>query len=244
MGYGYENKKVLIPAYRADILHQVDIAEDVAIAYGYENIKAEIPNVMTVADESKIERFKRRIANLLVGLGLNELNTYNLASEHSQTKMMNCNMPLIKIGNALNEECNVCRAWVVPSLMEVLKSNKHHEYPQRVFDIGTIFKKNKNAETGVVENERLAIALCHEKVDFTEIKQILDYLMRALNLKYDVADVEHGSFIPGRVGRVNVNKKGVAYIGEIHPQVLHNFDLTLPVAVLELNLTELLEMME
>jgi phenylalanyl-tRNA synthetase beta chain len=244
MGLGYENKKVIVPAYRADILHQVDIAEDIAIAYGYENLAAEIPNVMTIAEESRIEKFKRRIVELLVGLGLNELNTYNLASENSQTKLMNADIPLVKIGNALNEECNVCRAWVVPSLLEVLKANKHHEYPQRIFDIGTIFKKSSKTETGVVENERLAIALCHDKVDFTEIKQILDYLMRALNLNYDVSDAEHSSFIPGRVARVAVGKKNVAYMGEMHPQVLSHFDLTLPVAVLELNLTDLLGMMD
>ena len=92
------------------------------------------------------------------------------------------------------------------------------------------------------ENERLAITLCNEEADFTKIKQILDYLFSQLDLKYEIKDVEHDSFIEGRVGRVSVNGKDVAYIGEVHPKVLKNFDLNMPVGALELNLSELFEL--
>jgi len=81
MGYDYKNKKILIPAYRADILHQVDLAEDIAIAYGYENFKASIPKVATIGEENEFEIFKNKISNLLIGLGLIETSTYNLANK-------------------------------------------------------------------------------------------------------------------------------------------------------------------
>src|SRR3989338_547761 len=73
MGYGYSNKKALIPAYRADIMHQADLMEDIAIAYGYENFDSLIPNVATVAQEERFEIFKRKISELLVGLGFLEI---------------------------------------------------------------------------------------------------------------------------------------------------------------------------
>ena len=244
MGYGYSKKNVFIPAYRADVLHQIDFAEDIAIAYGYDNFKEEIPKVATIAEESKFEIFKNKITDILIGLGLIETNTFNLSNKDFQTTYMNTGLELIELANSLSSEYNVLRAWVIPSLLEILKNNKHYEYPQNIFTIGTIFKKNDKTETNVEENDRLAVALCDEKADFTRIKQVFDYLMKALDLKYETKEIEHTSFINGRVARISVNGKKVAYIGEISPVVLENFDLIMPVAVFELNLTELFESLE
>src|SRR3989338_2228281 len=72
MGYEYNNRKLLVPAYRADIIHQTDLAEDIAIAYGYENFKETIPQVATIAEEDKLEIFKGKISELLAGLGFLE----------------------------------------------------------------------------------------------------------------------------------------------------------------------------
>jgi len=245
MGFGYEKGTVLIPAYRADILHLVDIAEDIAIAYGYENFKEEIPKVATIGVENKLDYFKTKIARILVGLGLLEMNSYNITNREWQTKNMNSKIKVIELVNALTKEFDVMRTWMIPSMLHILEENKHHEYPQKIFEIGTVFKKDKTgkAETGIIENERLCIALCHATSGFTEIKQAMDYLFNTIDVKYDIKDVEHESFIPGRVGRVTVNGKDVAYIGELHPSVLENWDLNYPVAVLELNVSELFEVL-
>ncbi len=243
MGYGTKKKGkeiiALVPAYRADILHQIDLAEDVAIAYGYDNLKEEIPNVATIGEESKFEVFKRKVANVLVGLWLLEVHTYNLINKEIQTTKMNTNLKCVEIANPLSEEYNTLRAWVIPSLMQILKENKHNEYPQNIFGYGNIFKYQENTETGVAEATRLCIVLCHTNANFTEIKQILDVLARALNFKYNIKETEHNSFIDGRVGRVSIRDVDIAYIGEINPAVLDNFELDMPVVALEINLTEL-----
>ena len=90
---------------------------------------------------------------------------------------------------------------------------------------------------------RLGLALCEDKADFTKIKQIFDYLMRMLDIKYEIKETDHPSFIQGRVARVSVKNKDIAYIGELHPQILQNFDLDMPVAAFELNLTELFNLL-
>jgi len=148
---------------------------------------------------------------------------------------------LIELLNSISLEYDVLRFWVLPSLMEIFGNNKHHEYPQRIFAIGTIFKKNKKTETGIEENDRLAVAIASEKTDYTEIRQIIDYLLRSLDLKSEINETEHDSFIPGRVARVSVKGKKIAYIGEISPKVIKNWDLNVPVTALELNLSELFE---
>lgn len=244
MGYGYKNKKVLVPAYRADIMHQVDIAEDVAIAYGFDNFEPEIPTISTIGEENTIEIFRSKIVNILIGSSLIETNTYNLANKEDVGKKMLIESDPVEIANSKSLEFNVLRSWMIPSMLNVLKSNKHNEYPQNIFEIGTVFVKDDKSETNVSEFLRLAVVSCHTKADYTEVKQILDALMRALDLKYEIAEAEHGSFIPGRVGRVVVNGKKIAYIGEIHPQVLTNFELDMPVAALELNVSELFEILK
>lgn len=231
MGIDYKKPYVYVPSYRTDILHEIDVAEDVGIAYGYENFEPEIPNVATIAEENSFEKFKNKIANLLTGYGLFETNTYNITNKENQTKKMRVDMNVVRIANALNEEYDVLRTWMVPSLLDVLKNNKHHEYPQRIFEIGSVFIPK--------EKSRLGVLLTHKNTNYTEARQILDSLFSLLDINYEIKETEHDSFITGRVARVYVKGEGVAYIGELHPEVLENFELEMPVVGFELNLSDL-----
>ena len=238
MGFGYKNKKALVPCYRTDIMHENDLIEDIAIAYGYENFDAELPNLSTIGEEDKFEYFKNKTAELLVGLNLLEVNSYVITNKQDQNNRMLVNNELVILENSLNQDYNALRTWIVPNLLKILKENKHNEYPQRLFEIGKAFAKDKS-ETNVKEFDRLAVVLTHAESNFTEARQILDALFTSLNLKYDINEVEHESFIEGRCGRVNANGKNIAYIGEIHPKVLENWNLDMPVSCLEINLSEL-----
>lgn len=234
MGYDYSKGSVSVPCYRPDVLNQIDIIEDLAIAYGYENFEPELSDFGCVASEDSFEKFKERVCNLMVGFGLLECNTYNLAKRQDQTKNMNLKMNLVEVENALNEEYNVLRSWMIPSLLDVLRGNKHHEHPQRIFEAGTVFTPK--------EKVRLCVLLSSSGVDYTEIRQILDSLLSSLGLEGKYKSVEHDSFIPGRVARVSVRANNVAYIGELHPSVLGNFDLENPVVGFELNLSDLFKL--
>jgi phenylalanyl-tRNA synthetase beta chain len=240
MGYGYSKGNALIPAYRADVLHQIDLVEDIAIAYGYDNFRETIPDVATIGQEKEIEIFKKKIADILVGLGLLETNSYSIISKDIQTKKMELKQEPIELQNSVSLEYNSLRTWMIPSLMQILQDNKHHEYPQKIFEMGTIFKKSQKTDTGVEENIRLAVVLCEQKADYTKIRQVLDHLLTSIGIEdYSIDAVDHASFVPGRCGRLKLSKKKLAYIGEVHPKVLENFDLEMPVAAFELNITEL-----
>ena len=231
MGFGYKDKKALVPAYRADIMHQVDFVEDIAIAYGYENFTEEIPEVSTIGIEDPMAIKKRKISELLAGLHLLECETYNLTNEETQNEKTLNNIKLIELENSVSKGYNVLRAWLLPNLLQILEENKHHEYPQNLFTLGKTFKET--------EQEKLAITLCNSNINFTSIKQVLDYLMRMLDLEYEIQDCKYPTFIEGRTGKIIVNKKCIGFLGEIHPQVLQNFSLEFPVAALELNLSKL-----
>ena len=235
MGHGYQAGKVLVPAYRADILHPMDLVEDVAIAYGYEHFTPEIPNVSTIGQEVPFNTFKRTVCTTMAGLGYLETNTNHLSNVADQTTKMNYKLPVVSLTNALTVDYNILRAWMLPSLLGVLKANKHYDYPQKLFEAGTVFT-NKGEVT------RLGCVLSGD-VNYTDARQTLDALLANLGLKGAYKEIDHGSFIVGRVARVSVKGKAIAYVGEIHPQVLVNVGLEMPVSCFELNLTELFKLL-
>lgn len=264
MGYGFEpeegkdkgiNKRmgegnVLIPAYRADILHQVDLVEDIAIAYGYENFAEEIPNVSTIGEEDEFERFARKVREILLGLGLLEVKNYHLMTEEELNQKMNKEEKIIFLKNALGDY-NYLRNRLLCSLLKNLHDNQHHEYPQNIFELGRTFNFAGSdfggSETGVVEKDHLGIVLCHEKANFTEMRQVLDALMSALGLEVSIREGSRPSFIPGRAGEIIVGGNGdnggsggkkVGVIGEFSPLVLTNWGLCVPAAGMELDLEE------
>jgi phenylalanyl-tRNA synthetase beta chain len=243
MGYGYKNGKVLVPCYRADILHQIDIAEDIAIAHGYENFEEIIPNVATIAQESPKEVLKNKVAELLVGLGYQECATYNLSNEEHQSKMMSAPIKPLMLANAVSLEYNVLRAWLLPSLMEVLKHNSHYEYSQKLFTFGISFFKDSAPDTGVGEKASLAIVSSHEKADYTEVRQAVEYLLKAFGLEGAVEEHDHPSFIPGRASRILIDGKEIAMLGELAPQVLKNWSLEMPTVGIELSIEELFDLL-
>src|SRR3989344_3822159 len=241
MGFGIEGDKAIIPPYRNDVLHQADLAENIAIAYGYEKFIPELPKISTIAKQHPFASFRKIITELLIGLNLLEANTSVLTNENNLYKKMNYASEEITIENPKTKEYAILRTSLTPSLLEILSKNKHHEYPQNIFEIGTIFAKGFS-ETGLQEKEVLSCVLSNTTADFTRIKQILDYLIKNLDLSYEIEEIEHPSFIPGRVGEILVKKKNLGFIGEIHPKVLCSWELETPTAVLELNLSELFKM--
>jgi len=243
MRYGCDKNTILIPAYRYDILHQVDLAEDIAIAYGYENFPEIIPKVATIGQEEPLERFMSKIREILIGLQLIEVKNYHLITAKELNQNMNLNQKLLPLKNALGDY-NHLRNSIIPSLLKTLTENQHNEYPQNIFEIGRTFFHDTTQETNVKETEKIALTLCHEKTDFTEIKQILDVLFNTIDISYNIKECTHPSYIPGRVGEIIVNETSLGFIGELHPQVLENWNVMMPTVVFELDLEKLFELVK
>lgn len=238
--FDFEDNKIKIPPYRRDILHPYDIIEDIGILYGFDKIK-ELPlTTLTVGSTFKLNEFIDTVREIVIGIGYQEIMSPILTNNDFLYKKMNIDdFGTIEIEDYMSETYSVVRSWILPSLMEVFLKNKHVAFPQKIFEEGII---NTRKGENIIEYNRVAIATSHEKADYTEIRQVLDYIMRCFGLHYDIEEAEHGSFIDGRVGRAIVKGKKVAYLGEISPQVLSNWGLEMPVAALELNLTELFEL--
>jgi phenylalanyl-tRNA synthetase beta chain len=233
--------EVFYPAYRQDIMHPVDVIEDIIIGYGYNNIKPVIPKLATTGRISPINEFSRDVSEIMIGLGAQEIMSYILTNKNSLIEKMNLKeVDVIELENPVSENWNVFRTWIIPSLMQFLSKNKSREYPQQIFEIGEVVIPDKSSGVKSKNPVRLAWCKADKQADFTHAKQALDFVMRSLGMDYKIIETKHDSFIPGRVGRVVSKGKKIAYIGEMHPQVLENWGLEIPVAAFELNLTDLL----
>jgi phenylalanyl-tRNA synthetase beta chain len=241
VGIGYSARKAIVPPYRVDILHAVDIAEEIMLAVGMDNIQPLPSPVSLVAVADRCQEFKSRVASLLVGLGLLEISTYHLDSLENQTSRTNLKKPVIQLINKTNKEYSVLRASMVPSLLNVLRANKHRDYPQKIFCVGTVFGKDPKADTGISETSSLGIAISHMRADYTDARQHVEYLLRLLGIGFTLSEAEDAWAIEGRVAVLSVGKRPIATLGEVHPQVMQNWGLDMPTVVVELDLDALFD---
>ncbi|VVB78947.1 Phenylalanine--tRNA ligase beta subunit [uncultured archaeon] len=247
MGIGYLKEKeqsiALIPCYRTDILHEIDLSEEVGIAYGYENFIPEIPQISTIGEEDKTSVLKRKISEALIGLGFIEISTYFLSTKEKQFKnigIKDFKNEIIEVLDSKTEN-NILRTSLLSQSVNILSQSSDATYPQKLFELGRIFYSDEKSDTGIGEEESLCISMCDEAANFTEIKQALDYLMRMLDIKYEIREAENPSFITGRCGSIIVNNKPIGIIGEIAPFILKNNKIKMPVASLELDIENLMK---
>ena len=225
--------EVKIPCYRSDILHDIDIVEDIAIGYGYENIPAELPRAYTFGKTREFEKFISKIETFMIGLKFNETFTSVLSNENEQfVKMNRMITERVEILNPINQEATCVRVSILPSLIKILSDNQHHELPQMLFEIGDVIPIDKN-------EKRLGLVVMHSKAGFTECKSIIESILKYIHEDYNIIQNVHESFIDGRCASILYQKKELGYFGEIHPQVLHNFGLSYPVIVAELDVEKL-----
>ena len=134
-------------------------------------------------------------------------------------------------------EYNILRKDLLHYLLKVLSENSDSEYPQKIFEVGKIFEQ----KNGITEKESLAIAI--SPGNFTDVKQALGYLGKMLGVDFEIketgSNVQH--FIDGRTAKIFLNGKEIGSVGEIHPKILRNWKIRMPVALLELSLDFLLE---
>ena len=240
MGHNYNSKtkEVEIGPWRTDILHEVDLIEDVAIAYGYQNLAPEIPDISTTGKENPEEIIKRKIAEILTGLSLLEISNYHLTNKDYQFEKMGVpekqEKEFVELENS-KTEFNILRKDLSSFILRNLSENVDSEYPQKIFEIGTVFELKQSIQ----EKENLAIAITPG--NFTEIKQIWMYLMKSLGIKTELNETEEtkNHLIEGRVATITLDNKEIGILGEIHPKILKNWKIKMPVAILEVNLKEI-----
>jgi len=237
MGYNCSKNLVEIPAWRTDVMHEVDLIEDIAIAYGYENFEPEIPDISTLGQESQNEIFKRKFSEILVGLGMLEVSSYHLTTKRDMFEKMDMhkkNKDCVVVEDS-KTEYSLLRKNLAHCLLKILSENKNSEYPQKIFEIGRVFEE-KSSE--IDEKENLSIAITPG--NFTDMKQIIECFFRSVGTEIKVEESSNppNYFVDGRAAEIKLGDKSLGFFGEVHPKILRNWKIKMPVVLAEIDLGE------
>ncbi len=233
--------EVSIPAYRIDILHEVDLVEELAIGYGYYKLKPTKPATVTTGKQHKASEMAKNVRQIMIGLGFTEAMNFILTNVTTQYEKMRKVGKAMTIANPVSTEYSILRENLLPSLMTNLKDNRHESYPQRVFEVSDVIRIRRKAETRSERRLRVACVSSHPTANFTEIRSYLEALLANLGLTgWKVKAARHPSFLQGRMAAIYVKRKKIGVVGEIHPEVLNNFELENPTGAFEIDLEEVL----
>jgi phenylalanyl-tRNA synthetase beta chain len=240
---GVKAKKAIGPRYRIDLLHPVDIAEEVALGYGLDRIEPVYPPSKRPGSFDSFEDFLDSTSTIMAGSGFIEMMTFELTDEVSlYSKFGRPSLGKLTVHDPKSLEHSVLRDALVPTLMASLSGNVKSDYPQRIFEIGRVYERSGD---GVDEAWHLGGLIAHSQSSFTEAKMYLDSACRIISGKEATAkEGEHWAFSPGRCAAVGVEGTPLGHVGEVKPEAIDAFGLGVPVSGFELNLSLLYELLK
>jgi len=233
MGYNAKTSKselnVEMPAWRADILHDIDLAEDVAVGFGFEKFETESPKDLTFGKTLFNYYLYRALRSIMIGLGFNEVTTFTISNEQDEFKKIGLSISdRVEIENPIGEEYSCLRVSLIPSLLKILNENRHHPLPQQIFELGIVVNNEFKNQIN------LAFTKIDAKASFTECKSITEAIMRDLGINYNIKDYPHPGFVKGRCASIIHNNKEIGFFGELHPKTISIFKLEYPIISLEI----------
>ncbi|AMD17681.1 phenylalanyl-tRNA synthetase subunit beta [Methanobrevibacter sp. YE315] len=230
--------KAIIPAYRVDILHEVDIVENIAVQYHINDVVAKLPDINTVAYENNWFKAESTIREVMIALGFQEVMSLMLTNEEAHyTKMNQPEEPHVQVARPITIDRTMIRTSLINSLMEFLEDNKHEDLPQKIFEIGDVLYLDETKENKTVASKKLAGLICHSTANFTEIKSVVSSVLSNLGYSMEISDSENKTFIEGRAADVTgeaLNGTIKGFFGEVSPEVITNFTLEYPVIAFEI----------
>jgi len=240
---GKDTVKVKLPPYRQDLMHAMDVVEDVAMSRGYGEFAPVMPAQFTVGGLSRIEQMSDRARDLMVGLGFQEIISNILGSPANYSTAMRLDGMdwgrMVEVENAMSTTFSCLRQWMMPSLLRVEAASSRAFYPHRLFEAGEVAIPDNTHELGSRTETVLGAVIAHAAAHFSEIHSCLDVLFYHFGKEYSLVPVQHPSFLEGRAGRILVAGHPVGVIGEVHPEVLERWQIAVPVVSFDVNLTQL-----
>lgn len=236
-----ETLTVTPPPYRNDFLHPVDVVEEVMIGCGMDSFEPVWPEDFTVGRLGQMELWSRRVRELLVGLGYQEMIYNYLGSRRDMVERMNTDgKDVVEIANPMSESFELVRNSALPNLLASEAASANAAYPHRIFEIGKTAVLDERENYGSRTLTSLALLWADREAGFNDVRSHLTAMGYYLSREFTLAPLEDPRFVPGRAGAVVWEGKRVGCIGEVHPAVLDNWGITMPCAALELELDALL----
>ncbi|MGB0476437.1 MAG: phenylalanine--tRNA ligase subunit beta [Candidatus Poseidoniaceae archaeon] len=229
MQYAGEGEDMLgfdMPRWRFDLLHPVDIVEDLAIGHGYEDLGSDVPKAPMNAIPRADDHLRRRIRTSMQGMGFMQIQSLTLSNDEDQFDRMRWKPfnAITRITNPITLEHTMMRHFLLPGLLRLLATNRHHDLPQSVYELGTVVRDHKNMD-------RLAFLTAERSGGFAAIRGRIQAFLRdigAENVVIEALPANEGPWLAGRAARVLIDGEWVGCFGEIDPSISQTFELLVP----------------
>jgi phenylalanyl-tRNA synthetase beta chain len=242
---GGRSVKIEIPPTRADVLHGCDIMEDVAIAYGFNNVKMTLPKTACVAKQLPVNKLSDQLREGVAQAGFTEALTFALCSRDDiSTRLCKdlSTIPAVHISNPKTLEFQVARTTLLPGILKTISANKNMPLPMKIFEISDVVLKDSEKDTGSRNHRRLCAVHYSRTPGFEIIHGLLDRVMQLLEVAlspddgYQIKQSDDSTYFPGRCAEVHVRGSLIGRLGVLHPDVITSFDLNLPAAAMEIDI--------
>ena len=247
--------EVLAPITRSDILHPCDIAEDLAISYGYNNIKKELTTTKThgvqqpynkLADLFRDEMAMGGYVEFLTMALLSHKDMFtNLLSEKRDDKT-------VQILYSKSKEFEYIRSSLIPGILKSIEGNKANQLPFKIFEISDVVEINQETEVGAVNRRKLCFAYTNTVSAMEIVQGMVDLLMKKIGLgfnsknvekKYYIKKSENKIFFEDRQAEIYIlNDIKVGIYAIVHPKVIRNFGIKNPVTLCEIDLQLIMDL--
>ncbi len=230
-----------VAPFRSDIMHERDLVEDIAIAYGYDNIPNVLVTAATFGAPHPREQLATRARTALIGLGVTEVITLPLTNETAafeRTGLLD-DRKHVTLAHPISVDQTMVRVSTLPGLMETLALNLGHPYPQRIFEVGLCAQLDESVESGASEFLVASAALAGDGLGYADIRALTEALLRELLAGTATIEWRRSTsalFVPGRGAELWIDDIFRGRLGEIHPAALEHHRIIHPVAALELRL--------
>ncbi|MGC9311354.1 MAG: phenylalanine--tRNA ligase subunit beta [Sediminispirochaetaceae bacterium] len=237
---GDEKLTIQVPPYRNDFLHPVDVIEDIMIGHGMSNFEPIMPSDFTVGRITPEESFSRKVRDIMIGLGFQEMMYNYLGSKRDFIdKMAISGDEFIQIENPMTENYEYVRASIMPNLLNSESVSAHAVYPHNIFEVGKTAFLNEEDNSGTVTRNILGFLSADGEIGFNEVSAHVSAVFYYLSKDYTLQELDDPRFIRGRSARILCGGREVGVFGEVHPQVLENWGIQVPCTCCEIDIDTL-----
>ncbi|UEL46137.1 phenylalanine--tRNA ligase subunit beta [Terrisporobacter hibernicus] len=235
-----------VPPFRLDIEQEADIYEEIARIYGFENIPSEqLEGNATAGVKTPQQKFMDKIKDTATSIGLYEILTYSFVSPKSLDKIKlpedDKKRDYITLINPLGEDTSVMRTTMMPSMLNVLYTNVSRKVESGLaFECGHTFTPQEGLP---IETNHLCVGMYGKDVDFFVLKGALETILDSVGFEnYEIIpETNNTTFHPGRCATIMYNNIYIGTFGEVHPEVIDNYNLGQRVYLAELDLDLIFE---
>ncbi|MBN1685517.1 MAG: phenylalanine--tRNA ligase subunit beta [Spirochaetales bacterium] len=231
-----------VPYYRNDFLHPVDLIEDVMIGKGTNLFEPVLPKDFTAGRLSAVEVFARSVKDIMIGLGYQEMVYNYLGSARDFIEKMGIDeSAVVRIANPMTENYEYVRNSILPCLLGTESVSANAVYPHKIFEVGKVVYHDPADNQGSVTRNWLGFLDGDSDSNFNDLLSVVSALFFYLSKEYSLLESDDPRFIRGRCADIEYMGRKVGLFGEIHPQVLQNWSVTVPCTACEIDLDALEE---